>query len=410
MKEGEVWKVEKLGHVAEFQRGLTYSKQDEVELSSNIVLRANNVDLNTNTLDFTELKYIKDRIAIPKEKKVSKGSLIVCTASGSKSHLGKVALVDEDYDYAFGGFMGQITPRQGVYPKFLFYRMISEDYKKFIGKLSDGVNINNLRYDDLAEFEIPLPPLPEQQRIAALLDETFNALKTVHANAEQNQVNAREVFEAVLEDVFAGGNNKGWQEKTLGDMFGIKHGFAFKGEYFSDRGKYIVLTPGNFYEEGGYRDRKEKTKYYIGEIPRDYVLNEGDLLIAMTEQAAGLLGSPIIVPESNKFLHNQRLGLIQYKNDNEIATKFLFHLFNTKRVRQLIHDSASGVKVRHTSPTKILDIDAFIPPLDAQCDIAAKLDTLLLETKSLEEVYRSKIEKVEELRKSILQKAFEGGL
>ncbi len=95
---------------------------------------------------------------------------------------------------------------------------------------------------------------------------------------------------------------------------------------------------------------------------------------------------------------------------DDLEGLFLFHLFNTKRVRQLIHDSASGVKVRHTSPTKVLDIDAFIPPLDAQCNIAAKLDTLLLETKGLEEVYRSKIEKVEELRKSILQKAFEGGL
>ncbi len=77
--------------------------------SSNIVLRANNIDLKTNALDFSELKYINDDFVIPKEKKVTKGSLIICTASGSKSHLGKIALIDDDYDYAFGGFMGQLA-------------------------------------------------------------------------------------------------------------------------------------------------------------------------------------------------------------------------------------------------------------------------------------------------------------
>ncbi|MCC6300268.1 MAG: restriction endonuclease subunit S, partial [Anaerolineales bacterium] len=212
----EGWKVERLGDVVEFQRGLTYSKKDEVESSSNIVLRANNVDLNTNALDFTELKYIKDKLIVPKEKKVAKGSLIICTASGSKSHLGKVALIDKNYDYAFGGFMGQITPKKIIDSKFLFYRMISEEYKRFIGKLSDGVNINNLRFDDLAQFEIPLPPLPEQKRIVSLLDETFAALAKVHDNAARNLVNAREVFESVQREIFS--NGKGWKETTLGEV------------------------------------------------------------------------------------------------------------------------------------------------------------------------------------------------
>jgi len=406
----EGWKVEKLGDVVEFQRGLTYSKKDEVAESSNVVLRANNVDLNTNTLDFTELKYIKESIEIPKEKIVTKGSLIICTASGSKSHLGKVALIDDNYGYAFGGFMGQITPKQNLDSKFLFYRMISDEYKDFISKLSDGANINNLRFNDLAEFEIPIPHLPEQQRIVSLLDETFAGLAQVHANAERNLVNAREVFEAAVEETFEGKANKKWQEKNFGDMFDIKHGFAFKSQYFSNKGKYVVLTPGNFYEEGGYRDRGEKTKYYKGEIPKDYILNEGDLLIAMTEQAAGLLGSPIIVPEPDKFLHNQRLGLIIYRNKDEIDARYLFHLFNTKRIRHLIHESASGVKVRHTSPTKVMMLNAHIPPLEEQRAIVKRLDALAAETSRLEAVYQSKLEAVEELRKSVLGKAFEGEL
>src|ERR1035437_10212476 len=146
------WKIKKMEDVVVFQRGLTYSKKDEVDISSNIVLRANNVDFISNKLDFTDLRYIDDSIRIPKEKKVIKGSLIICTASGSKSHLGKVALIDDDYNYAFGGFMGQLTPTKEINSKYFFYVLTSDAYKKFISEVSDGVNINNLKFDDLKKF------------------------------------------------------------------------------------------------------------------------------------------------------------------------------------------------------------------------------------------------------------------
>src|SRR5689334_18880428 len=102
MKNG--WKTETLGELCEFQRGLTYAKGDEVEVSDNVVLRATNIDLATNLLNLHELRYISDKVVVPDSKKVKKGSLIFCTASGSKNHLGKVAYIDDDYGYAFGGF------------------------------------------------------------------------------------------------------------------------------------------------------------------------------------------------------------------------------------------------------------------------------------------------------------------
>ncbi|MCX8472391.1 MAG: restriction endonuclease subunit S, partial [Sediminibacterium sp.] len=192
MKQG--WEIKKLLDVVDFQRGLTYSKNDEVDFSENMVLRSNNVDLKTNKLDFTEIRYINPKIVIPENKKVTKGSLIICTANGSKSHLGKVALIDDDYNYAFGGFMGLIKPKANLNSDFLFHLLTSEAYKKFIGALSDGANINNLKFGDLGEFEIPLPPLPEQQRIVAILDEAFAAIAKAKANAEQNLKNAKELF------------------------------------------------------------------------------------------------------------------------------------------------------------------------------------------------------------------------
>jgi len=115
------------------------------------------------------------------------------------------------------------------------------------------------------------------------------AFATAKANAEKNLQNARALFESHLQSVFTQ-RGEGWVERPLAELCDIKHGFAFKSEFFTPEGDYVLLTPGNFYESGGYRDRGEKQKYYTGEIPPDFVLSEGDLLVAITEQAAGLLG------------------------------------------------------------------------------------------------------------------------
>src|SRR2546422_6449874 len=90
-------------------------------------------------------------------------------------------------------------------------------------------------------------------------------------------------------------NNSGWLHCKLGQLIEVKHGFALKGQFFSSSGSYIVLTPGNFYDEGGFKSKGSKEKYYTGNVPDWVILNKNDLLIAMTEQAEGLLGSAILV-------------------------------------------------------------------------------------------------------------------
>ncbi len=141
-----------------------------------------------------------------------------------------------------------------------------------------------------------------------------------------------------------------WREIQLGDAIHVKHGFAFKGQYFSDDGEHIVLTPGNFNEQGGFRLRPGKDRYYAGDIPEDYILDEGDLIVAMTEQGPGLLGSFAVIPKCDRYLHNQRLGLVQVLDNSVLDKQFLYYLFNTGSARGQINGSASGTKVRHTAP------------------------------------------------------------
>ena len=99
----------------------------------------------------------------------------------------------------------------------------------------------------------------------------------------------------------------------LGDVAEIKHGYAFKGDFFCDEPThYLILTPGNFAIGGGFQ---EKPKYYNGSIPEDYVLAKNDLIVTMTDlsKQGDTLGYSAFVPENNRYLHNQRIGLVIIK-------------------------------------------------------------------------------------------------
>ena len=259
--------------------------------------------------------------------------------------------------------------------------------RRQIMKEAQGTKVYAISATRLGNIEVTFPAdRKEQQKIAECLSSVderiatqarkLDALKT-HKKGLMQQLFPRE-GETQPRLRFPEFQDAGeWEERAFSDLCDIKHGYPFESEFFSNEGVYVLLTPGSFYEEGGYRDRGDKQRYFTGEIPRDYVLAQGDMLVAMTEQAAGLLGSPLIVPASNKFLHNQRLGLVARKLGVGWSSEFFFHVFNTQRVRKAIHDTASGAKVRHTSPTKIGDVLVSVPStLPEQQRIATCLSSL----------------------------------
>jgi type I restriction enzyme, S subunit len=195
-----------------------------------------------------------------------------------------------------------------------------------------------------------------------------------------------------------------WGERRLGEFFGIKHGFAFKSEHYDSAGDYVLLTPGNFYEEGGFKSRGEKEIYYTGDVPSNYILNKNDLLVVMTEQAEGLLGSSALIPKDDIFLHNQRLGLVVELNEKELDRLFLYHLFNSNDVRKQISTGAGGTKVRHTSPDKILKVKFRRPSLPEQRKIADILSTWETAVETTEKLIAAKVE----LKKGLMQQLLTG--
>ena len=122
----------------------------------------------------------------------------------------------------------------------------------------------------------------------------------------------------------------------LGETLSVKHGWSFKGEYFAESGEQSLLTPGNFYEKGGFKHNNGKERYYTDKYPEEYLCHKGDLVVAMTQQAEGLLGSTALVPEDNKYLHNQRIGLITC-DGTQLNKLFAYYLLlHENNPRQLV--------------------------------------------------------------------------
>ena len=171
-----------------------------------------------------------------------------------------------------------------------------------------------------------------------------------------------------------------WREVTLGDLINIKHGFAFKGSFFRDEPQGdVLLTPGNFAIGGGFKEGK--LKYYDGVIPEEFVLQEGDLLVTMTDlsKQSDTLGYPAFVPadtDGRSFLHNQRLGKVVSKNYRDIYLRYIYYVMCSDEYRAEVLASATGTTVKHTSPGRIKQFRFSLPPLPEQHAIAHVLGTL----------------------------------
>src|SRR5207249_3495975 len=122
----------------------------------------------------------------------------------------------------------------------------------------------------------------------------------------------------------------------LGDLVEIRHGFAFDGRHFRDEPPGdILVTPGNFRIGGGFTNAK--LKYYLGPVPEEFVLEQGDLLVTMTDlsRSSDTLGFPSLVPEpaASRWLHNQRIGKVLVKDGAPVDRLFLYYLLCSRHYR-----------------------------------------------------------------------------
>lgn len=188
----------KLLRIAIIESGVVYSADDETD-TGNAILRANNIDLRTNTLDLDDIKYINSNISIPNSKKLCKNDIFICTASGSKEHAGKVAFIDYDTEYYYGGFMSVIRLKsEECLPEYLFEYMASSVFRNLIQKHLGGTNINNVSVKILNNMNIILPTIQEQKEIIKEIRTIRNKVKQLEFEAINLLENAKEKVENLL--------------------------------------------------------------------------------------------------------------------------------------------------------------------------------------------------------------------
>ena len=294
-------------------------------------------------------------------------------------------------------------PSSELSPEFLFYFFSQNSFRKEGERRMGGaVGHKRIQKDFIEGKSIPVPPLPEQERIVAILDEAFEGIATATAHAERNLHNARELFQSVLQSTF---EQKGedWVETTLGEVCGFQNGFTFKSAKFRDSGVPILRI-------SNIQDDKIDTRKIVFTDPDDYtenldryLISKGDLLIAMSGATTGKIG---FNTTDKTFLLNQRVG--KFEPGERLEKRFLYFYLLTQ-VEENLRISA-GAAQPNLSTSQIKGFQIPLPSTEAQKAIVQKLDALAAETRRLEAVYQRKLDALAELKQSLLQRAFAGEL
>jgi type I restriction enzyme S subunit len=300
-----------------------------------------------------------------------------------------------------------LIPKKGIDTLYLYYFLLKS--VDLLNSLGTGATFKELSGSKLGTVQIPVPPLPEQQRIVAILDEAFASIAKAKANAELTLKNAKELFESYLQGVFEN-EGEGWEETSLKNEIHLLVGFAFKSKEYTTKEDDILLLRGDNIMQGTLRwDDVKRWKKSAYEDFNKYQLQENDIVLAMDRPwvKAGLKIARLSKNDLPALLV-QRTACLRTKS--KLNNSFLFHLLKSKGFMNYLIDVQSGIGVPHISGQQILDFEFNRPPLKTQHSIVKKLDALSTKTKKLEAIYQQKINDLQELKKSILQKAFSGEL
>ena len=193
----------KIGEIATIIRGVSYKKEQAVKsksLEDTLLLRANNI--NSDQFNYDDLIYVPASL-VSEDQYIKSGDIVITMSSGSKAHVGKVALAKKDMGCTFGAFCAKIIP-QKAYPAYLFFFLLSSTFRKHIETQSKGTNINNIKQSYILDYEIPFPPLPEQERIVARIEELFSQLDAGVETLKKTKAQLTVYRQAVLKDAFEG--------------------------------------------------------------------------------------------------------------------------------------------------------------------------------------------------------------
>jgi type I restriction enzyme, S subunit len=323
---------------------------------------------------------------------------------GNGVNVGEVFYYDGEFDaYQRTYVINNIK----IFPKYLHYHMLLF-WKELGTKLQYGSATNFIKIGNFQNYDVSFPPLPEQLRIVYILDKAFAAIATAKANAEQNLKNAKELFDNYLQSVFAN-KGDGWEVKTLGEIASFRNGMNFtKGS----KGEVIKLVGVRDFQKSFWVPFECLESVTIdGKLNEIDLLKEGDIIAVRSNGNPALIGRTLLAGIVDGNVSHSGFTIRIRLNSKNISPLYVCHYLKTQKARKELIESGTGINIKSLNQGSLSSLQISFPKsLSEQQTIVQKLDALSAETKKLEAIYQQKVVALEELKKSVLQKAFNGEL
>lgn len=399
MNKKTIWQTKKIGDVAKICLGLTHTPK-YVETG---VPFLSVKDISQGHINFNHTRFITENEfnSMPEGAKPKKGDVLFCRVGT----IGYPQIVDSDGKFGIFVSLGFFRVNEMILQnKYIAYWMMSPQFDSQVKKNVQGSTLKNLNTGWLKNFDILLPSLSEQQQIVKILDEAFESIAKAKSIAEKNLQNSKKILESYLYNVFIDGKN-GWVEKRLCDICEkITDGTHQTPTYFSDGIIFLSsrnVTSGKInWNDIKYIDDKQHQEMHKRVAPR---LN--DILLAKN----GTTGVAAMVDRDETFDIYVSLALLRPKE--MVIPQFLLHFVNSPAAKKQFNKRLKGIGVPNLHLEEIREVEIKFPESKAeQMEIVSHINDLLSKTKKLESIYQQKLADLEELKKSILNKAFNGEL
>lgn len=296
-------------------------------------------------------------------------------------------------------------PDGALNKEWLYYYLSREVFRvEGAARMSGAVGHKRVAKEFIDAYPIPVPSLPEQQRIVGILDEAFDGIATAKANAEQNLQNARALFESHLQSVFTQ-RGEGWVDRQLATLcheITVGHVGPMKTQYKENGVPFLrsqnirpfeVSMENAMFIDGAFHHALKKSR-----------LRPGDLAIVRT----GYPGTAAVIPPELPDANCSDLVIV--RPNEEVNPHFLAAFFNSAFGKELVLGKIVGAAQKHFNVTAAKEVMLHVPPMPEQNTIIAKIDALREETQRLESLYQRKLAALDELKKSLLHQAFSGAL
>jgi type I restriction enzyme, S subunit len=422
------WELTTVNEIAEYIRGVSYKKGDASETPKDgflPILRATNIQadrlITNEDLVFVPEKYVKP------EQFLKVGDVVVCMSSGSKHLVGKTAQLEHEWQGSFGTFCGGFRFKPTVNLKFGAYYFQSPSYREFIRKKSSGININNLRFADFESLEIPLPSLPEQERIVSRIEELFSDLEAGVAALERVRAGLKRYKASVLKAACEGkllkdesGRMKDEGELPEGWRWATLESIALKRKHAISSGPFGSALGTKDYRESGVpvlRGQNIKSgKFnlnnlvYISEEKAQEIIRStavpGDLVVV----AVGSSGQPAIVPDTlPRAILSQNCNKITLDADVALG-KYILNVMQTSFAQDQLLEKTTDTARPFLSLTNLKKTIIPLPPLEEQRRIVAEVERRLSVVGEVESAVEVGLARASRLRQAVLRSAFEGNL